>query len=103
MVVAPPAVIDSPWLRRLGEYRTASVSGWMAIRGIKRRRGFDKGFVLSDHADFEGLTSSIAQTGAGKVFLTHGYTAQFARWLSESNHGVETKELRSQYADDLEE
>ena len=103
LVVAPPAVIGSTWLNRFGDYQTASVSGWMAIRGIKRRRGVDRGFVLSDHADFEGLTNAISQTGASRVFLTHGYTAQFAKWLSESCTEVEATELQSQYSDDLEE
>jgi putative mRNA 3-end processing factor len=99
LIIAPPAVLNSRWLRRFGEYRSASVSGWMAIRGMKRRRGVDRGFVLSDHADFPGLSSAISHTGAEAVQLTHGYTAEFSRWLAETRPGLRVQELRAQYSD----
>jgi putative mRNA 3-end processing factor len=99
LVVAPPAVLGSRWLRRFGEYRSASVSGWMAIRGMKRRRGVDRGFALSDHADFPGLVSAISQTGAEAVKLTHGYTAEFSRWLTETRSELQVQELQAQYSD----
>jgi putative mRNA 3-end processing factor len=103
LVVAPPAVLGSRWLRRFGEYRTGSVSGWMAIRGMKRRRGVDRGFVLSDHADFNGLVRAISETGAQAVKLTHGYTAEFARWLSETKPELRVQELGTEYSDLLAE
>jgi putative mRNA 3-end processing factor len=93
LVIAPPSAMGAAWSRRLGEYRTASASGWMAIRGMQRRRGVDKGFVLSDHADFTGLNSAIRDTGAERVYLTHGYTEQFSRWLTESCPGIDSREL----------
>jgi len=103
IVVVPPAVIATPWLRCFGEYRTAAVSGWMAIAGMKRRRGVDKGFVLSDHADFNGLHQVIKATGASQVLLTHGYTAQFGRYLSEQHPTLRIAELGAEFASEVEE
>jgi putative mRNA 3-end processing factor len=95
LVIAPPAVLGSSWLRRFGEHRCAVASGWMSIRGLRRRRGVDRGFVLSDHADFSGLSSAVRATGAERVLLTHGYTAHFARWLREQGH--DARELDAPY------
>jgi putative mRNA 3-end processing factor len=103
LVLVPPAVLGTPWLKRLGEHRTAAVSGWMAISGMRRRRGVDKGFVLSDHADFAGLEQIIRATGAEQVFLTHGYTAQFGRYLSEKNPLLKVAELGAEFALETEE
>jgi putative mRNA 3-end processing factor len=103
LVLAPPSVLGSAWLKRFGAYRTGLVSGWMAIRGIKRRRGVEKGFVLSDHADFKGLGEAIVNTGAERVYLTHGYTAQFGRWLTESHPRLAAHELQAQYEVNVEE
>jgi putative mRNA 3-end processing factor len=93
LFIATPSASGASWLSRLGAYRTASASGWMAIRGLKRRSGVDKGFVLSDHADFRGLNRAIADTGAERIYLTHGYTEQFARWLRESAPALDVREL----------
>lgn len=103
LVLVPPAVLGTPWLKRCGEHRTASVSGWMAISGMRRRRGVDKGFVLSDHADFAGLTQIIEATGAEQVFLTHGYTAQFGRYLTEKHPALKVAELGAEFALETEE
>lgn len=97
LVIAPPAVLGSPWLKRFGKARIAAASGWMTISGFKRRRGADTGFVLSDHADFEGLNKVIAATGARKILLTHGYTAPFGRWLSEKHSGLDVSELGAEF------
>ncbi|MBN8623918.1 MAG: ligase-associated DNA damage response exonuclease [Planctomycetes bacterium] len=83
LVVAPPSVLGGPWLRKFGPVSTAVCSGWMRVRGTRRRRGVDRGFVLSDHADWPGLCEAIAATGAEEVWVTHGYTEPFARYLSE--------------------
>ncbi|NAZ37464.1 ligase-associated DNA damage response exonuclease [Rubellimicrobium sp. CFH 75288] len=83
LVLCPPSALDAPWARKFGEARRAVASGWMALRGIRRRRGADRGFVLSDHADWPGLNAAIAATGAERVLVTHGYTAPFRRWLEE--------------------
>ena len=81
MVIAPPSALGSNWARRFGPARTAVASGWMRLRGVRRRRGADRGFVLSDHADWDELHTAIRETGAERIFATHGYTEIFARWL----------------------
>jgi len=83
LVIAPPSAFGSPWMQRLGDCGTAFASGWMRVRGHRRRRGFDEGFVLSDHADWPGLLQAIEATGAKKVFATHGYSDTLARYLKE--------------------
>ena len=83
LVLATPSALGGPWMRRFPGASTAFASGWMALRGVRRRRAADRGFVLSDHADWSGLNAAIAETGAERVFVTHGYTAIFARWLRE--------------------
>ncbi len=83
LVIAPPSAFGSPWMQRLGDPGTAFASGWMRVRGHRRRRGFDEGFVLSDHADWPGLLAAIEATGAKKVYATHGYSDTLARYLRE--------------------
>ena len=80
-MIAPPAVHGSAWARRFGELSDAFASGWMQLRGARRRQGVDRGFVLSDHADWPGLQRAIAATGAERVIVTHGYEAVMVRWL----------------------
>jgi putative mRNA 3-end processing factor len=81
LIVAPPSAQGTPWTRRFGPVSTAFASGWMRIRGTRRRRALDRGFVLSDHADWPGLLAAIDATGAERVLLTHGYSSVVARWL----------------------
>lgn len=81
LVVAPPSALGSAWARRFTGASTAFASGWMALRGVRRRRSADRGFVMSDHADWAGLNTAIAETGAERVFVTHGYTSVFRNWL----------------------
>lgn len=83
IAVAPPSVLGTPWTRRLGDFSDAFASGWMQLRGARRRQGVDRGFVLSDHADWPGLQAAIAATGAGRVIVTHGYEAVMVRWLQQ--------------------
>lgn len=103
MIVAPPSAHGTPWLRRFGDVSTAFASGWMRIRGPRRRRAVDRGFVLSDHADWPGLLSAIGATGADRVLVTHGYRAPLARWLREQ--GKDAGSLETHFEgerDDLE-
>jgi putative mRNA 3-end processing factor len=95
MIIAPPSAMGSPWMRKFSPYQTGICSGWMTIRGARRRRTADAGFVLSDHADWEGLIESIKATEAEKVYLTHGNTAVFGKYLEEEEkiHAVELKTL----------
>jgi len=94
LVIAPPSAQSSPWLKRFGDYSDAFASGWMAIRGARRRRAVDQGFTLSDHADWPSLNRAIAATGAERVFVTHGQVGPMVRWLSERGleaHAMETE------------
>jgi len=81
LVLAPPAAPRACQARRFGPASEGFASGWMRLRGIRRRRSVDRGFVISDHADWDGLNAAIRGTGAERVFVTHGYTAAFRRWL----------------------
>jgi putative mRNA 3-end processing factor len=86
LVVAPPSAQSSPWLKRFGTYSDAFASGWMAIRGARRQRSVDQGFVLSDHADWPSLQRAIASTGAERIFVTHGFIEPMVRWLGEKGY-----------------
>lgn len=86
MILATPSALGSPWARRFGPSAEAFASGWMRLRGVRRRRGLAKGFILSDHADWAGLNAAIAATGAERVFVTHGYTQPFRRWLEAQGY-----------------
>lgn len=98
MVLAPPSAHGGTWIRKMVPYVTASASGWMTFRGARRRRAIDKGFVLSDHCDWQGLLSSIEATGAEKIICTHGYTDIFSRYLREEGYDARTEE--TQYGDE---
>lgn len=91
IVVAPPSAHGSTWIRKMVPYVTASASGWMTFRGARRRRAIDKGFVLSDHCDWQGLLESIEATGAEKIISTHGYTDIFTRYLLEQGYDARTE------------
>lgn len=84
LVMAPPSALGSTWARRFGPSESAFASGWMQLRGVRRRRAGDRGFVISDHADWTGLLSAIRDTGAEHIYVTHGYTDIFARYLGEN-------------------
>ena len=101
LVVCPPSAVGSPWLRRFDPFSLGIASGWMNLRGARRRRGADRGFVLSDHADWDELNIAIRETGAEKVFITHGYSEVFSRWLTEK--GIESAEVKTQYEGELSE
>ena len=98
LVLAPPSAAGSPWMRRFPDHADSFASGWMQVRGQRRRRGVDRGFVLSDHADWEGLLSAIAATGAARVRVTHGSAATLARYLSE--RGLDAEPLSAEYGED---
>ncbi len=93
LVVAPPSAQQSVgWLRRFGPQSTGFASGWMAVRGARRQRAVDRGFVLSDHADWPELLTAIAGAEAETVYVTHGFSPEVVRWLNENGqHAVELK------------
>jgi putative mRNA 3-end processing factor len=83
IILAPPAVEDSTWTRKFRSARKGFASGWMAVRGARRRRNLDRGFILSDHADWDGLIEVIKGTGAEEIKLTHGNGDALSRYLQE--------------------
>jgi len=101
LIIAPPSAMGTPWMKRFGSYRTGICSGWMAVRGTRRRRSADRGFVLSDHADWEGLVTAITASEAEKVYLTHGNTASFGRFLQEEK-GIDAVELKTLFGEEEE-
>jgi putative mRNA 3-end processing factor len=101
LIIAPTSARDTPWLRRFGRISDGFASGWMRVRGQRRRRSVDRGFVLSDHVDWPRLMLAVRETGAERVFVTHGYTAVVARWLNEQ--GLEAHPLETRFEGDEEE
>jgi putative mRNA 3-end processing factor len=98
LVLAPPSAQGTPWLKRFGNYSDAFASGWMQLRGTRRRRGVDRGFVMSDHADWPGLQKAIKATGAERVFVTHGSVDVMVRWLTEN--GLDAQGFKTEYGDE---
>ena len=83
LVLAPPSAHRSSWMRRFKAPQTGFASGWMAVRGARQRRGYERGFVLSDHADWPGLIQTVRESGAKQVYVTHGQSDVLARYLRE--------------------
>lgn len=95
LILAPPSAYGSAWLRRFPGASTAFASGWMRIRGNRRRKGYDRGFVLSDHADWPELLQTIGESRARRVLVTHGYIDTVVNYLKES--GVNAASLQTTY------
>ena len=89
IVLAPPSAFNTAWANRFKPASTAFASGWMALRGVRRRRAADRGFIVSDHADWAGLNDAIKATGAERIFATHGYTSVFRRWLEDQGYDAQ--------------
>ncbi len=95
LIIAPPAAGGSSWIKRFGDYSDAFASGWMQVRGARRRRGVDRGFVLSDHADWPGLMQAIGACGAPRIIVTHGQIPTMVRWLQQN--GLEAGAFDTEY------
>ncbi len=98
MIIAPPSAQASTWLRRFGPQSTGFASGWMLVRGARRQRAVDRGFVLSDHADWPELLTAIKSTEAETVYVTHGFAAEVVRYLNET--GTHAVPLKTQFVGD---
>lgn len=102
LVLCPPSATGTPWIKRFEPYSDAFASGWMLLRGARRRGGYDRGFVLSDHADWPGLHRAIAATQASRVIVTHGSVPVMVRYLQEK--GLQAGSFSTEYGDEnLEE
>lgn len=95
LVIAPPSAQSSPWMKRFGDYADCFASGWMQVRGARRRRSVDHGLVMSDHADWPSLMRAISATGAGRVIVTHGQIEPMVRWLGEQ--GLDASAFRTEF------
>ena len=98
LAIAPPGAAEGAFAKALGERSDAFASGWMQLRGARRRQGLDRGFALSDHADWPGLQSAIAATGAQRIIVTHGYEAEMVRWLQQQ--GLQAGSFSTEYGGD---
>ena len=98
LVLAPLSARGTPWMRRLGDLSDALTSGLMRVRGVRRQRAYDRGFVLSDHADWPALLDTITATGAGRVIATHGHAEPLARFLREQ--GLDASVMRTAWEDE---
>jgi putative mRNA 3-end processing factor len=101
LVLCPGSAIGTPWMKRFGDFSDAFASGWMQIRGWRRRGGQDRGFVLSDHADWPGLLSAIGASGAERVIVTHGSVPVLVRYLQEQ--GLQAEAFETEYGDEAQE
>jgi putative mRNA 3-end processing factor len=101
LVLAPLSARGTPWMRRLGDLSDGFASGLMRVRGVRRQRAFDRGFVLSDHADWPALLDTIRETGASRVLATHGHAEPLARHLRES--GLDAGVIRTAWEGELED
>jgi putative mRNA 3-end processing factor len=101
VVIAPSSAEGSPWMRRFTPYEVGICSGWMQVRGNVRRKNADAGFILSDHADWQGLIDSCKATEAECVYATHGFQAAFSRYLTEQ--GIDAREVHTEYGGEEEE
>jgi len=95
LIVAPPAAAGTSWARKFGKLSTAMASGWMQIRGTRRRRSMDQGFILSDHVDWADLLKTIDETEAQNVWVTHGYSSIVVRYLNEQ--GLNAKVVQTEF------
>ena len=101
LVLCPPSAATGPWVKRFGDFSDAFASGWMQLRGARRRGSYDKGFVLSDHADWPGLMGAIGATGANRVIVTHGSIPVMVRYLTEQC--LEAGSFHTEYGNDAAE
>ena len=98
LIIAPPSAQGTTWLRRFGPHSTGFASGWMMVRGARRQRAIDRGFVLSDHSDWPELNTAIAATEAELIYVTHGFAPELTRWLNEN--GMNAKVLKTKFVGD---
>lgn len=106
LVLAPPGASGTPWMRRFAPFTSGFASGWMRLRGTRRRLAYDQGFVMSDHADWPGLIRSIEESGATRVLATHGNSDTLVAYLRERGLAADALETafegeHGDVADDL--
>lgn len=106
LVLAPPSALNSSWMKKFKPLSIGIASGWMTLRGARRRKAVDRGFVLSDHVDWKDLNQAIAETEAERVIVTHGYSNIYVKYLQEEkgiNAQVESTEYTGESIDSEED
>jgi putative mRNA 3-end processing factor len=101
IVLAPPSTLNSAWIQKFESASVAIASGWMSLRGTRRRKDIDCGFVLSDHADWDQLKEAVTASGAKKVFVTHGYSSSLSRWMD--TQGIDATEIETKFHGEMDE
>ncbi len=101
IVIAPPSADTPLWTKKFPQIARAFASGWMQIRGNRRRRSVDCGFTFSDHSDWDDLIRTIWATGAERIWVTHGYASELARWIQE--HGLEAMAIPTQFSGEIDD
>lgn len=92
LVMCPPGSLSDRWAQRFGDAVSAFASGWMRVRARARQRGVELPLVVSDHADWEDLCTTIVETGASEVWVTHGQEEALCHWCALN--GIEARPLR---------
>ena len=95
LILAPPSALNSSWMKKFKPISIGIASGWMTLRGARRRKAVDKGFVLSDHVDWKDLNRVVSETEASKVIVTHGYTAVYSKYLNDQ--GIEAVAAKTEF------
>jgi putative mRNA 3-end processing factor len=80
ITVCPPSALNELWTRRFPDPVAAFASGWMRVRARARQQGITLPLVISDHADWGGLTATVAATGASEIWVTHGQEDALVHW-----------------------
>ena len=85
LILLPPALNKVSFLKKFKEIQTGFASGWMSIRALRKRSGYDKGFAISDHADWEAILNTVKESEAKNVFFHHGDSDALSRYLNEKS------------------
>lgn len=101
LVICPPSALGTSWMKKFSPFSTAMASGWMMLRGTRRRRAADRGFILSDHADWPSLNKAVEMSEAENIYVTHGYSDIFSKWLRSK--GLNAQVLETEFETDSEE
>jgi len=101
IVIATPGTVGTAWMCRFNNPCVASASGWVSNSDTRSRKAVDHGFVLSDHADWKALNQAVKETGAERVFVTHGYKKAFSRWLKKQ--GLDVDIIQTEFEGELSE
>jgi putative mRNA 3-end processing factor len=101
VIIVPPSLLNSNVIKKIPNMVHAICSGWMQVRGARRWRSADAGFAMSDHADWNGLLTAVKETGAEKVYVTHGQTEIFSKYINEL--GIEAHPVKTEYGEEEED